>query len=730
MSNKKQKFLDLALKRLKRVVDAENDNRKEGIEDLKFLNGEQWDPQEKQRRSRTGRPVLQVDLLSKFVDQVVGDERHNRPRIKVRPEDSVADVQIANIRQGLISNIEYQSNAESIYDQAFEQAVSCGYGAWRVLTRYTEENPFIQEIYLERIKNPFLVYMDPDAKDLTYMDANWGFILTRMSRDEYEEKYPKSELPGDQLKVGPGMSNELWYNKETVTLAEYFVRKKVKTTYCQMEDGTFMTEDKAKELLDDWDKRNKQIISDAEIKLASIDNVIQFPNQTGDQPPIPATGPVPTMGQMPPMDSGPRPTIVKRREADRFVVKRFVISAIDVLNDNGLEGEDIPGKYIPLVLLKGKERNIEGKDYVRSLIRNAKDPQRLLNYWNTSAAEVIALQPKSPWLGTPKMFEGFENDYALSGVENYPFLQYNIDPDAGPGAKPTRQGPGEPPVAMFTQISRAESNIEAVIGMSRVDVGGPGPERTGQAVIQKQKPGDIGTYAFYDNLCRCVGYTGRIINEMIPEVYDTERDVRIRRPDDTETFAPINTTTGNAIRKMTANPDRYNLMNIEKLKSLIAVHGDNARFNEIGIGRYSTIVTAGPSYATQRQESVEYLLRLTQALPKQMGIAADLLVQNMDFRDADELATRLRKMLPPGMLRQRPGEPPSPPLPPPPQAVAQQKKVELEMKKIELMNAKIELEKIKVLNELGQSQSEMRKLVLDILTELHAPDHVADNIRG
>ena len=147
-----REFLDLATKRLKREIDADEHNRQAAIEDLKFLNGDQWDPAEEQRRRLRGRPCLKTNELPKYVNQVVGDMRHNRARIKVRPVDPAGDVNIARIRSGLISNIEYLSNAEAIYDYAGEMATSCGLGAWRVLTRYTEENPFICEELLEGVE--------------------------------------------------------------------------------------------------------------------------------------------------------------------------------------------------------------------------------------------------------------------------------------------------------------------------------------------------------------------------------------------------------------------------------------------------------------------------------------------------------------------------------------------------------------------------------------------------
>src|SRR3972149_5706375 len=194
----KEKILRLANKRLARCVDADQHNRSAAIEDLKFLNGEQWDENELKLARFRKRPALQINLLPKYVDQIVGEERLNRPRVKIRPVDSKADVHLARIREGIVRNSEYLSRADQIYDQAFEMAVSCGYGAWRGLTRYTEENPFIQEIYLESVKNPFLVFLDPDCKDDTVADAKFGFVLQRMPKEDFDEKWPNAQYPGER----------------------------------------------------------------------------------------------------------------------------------------------------------------------------------------------------------------------------------------------------------------------------------------------------------------------------------------------------------------------------------------------------------------------------------------------------------------------------------------------------------------------------------------------------
>ena len=134
---------------------------------------------------------------------------------------------------------------------------------------------------------------------------------------------------------------------------------------------------------------------------------------------------------------------------------------------------------------------------MRSLIRDAKDPQRLLNFWVTDSAEIVDMIPKAPWIGTARQFEGYEQDYAAANAENFPFLKYNIDQGAPP---PSRVGTAAPPVAVFEQIGQAKQAIRDTIGMFGSDMGDRGPELSGKAILQRQKPGDVGTFAFIDNL--------------------------------------------------------------------------------------------------------------------------------------------------------------------------------------------------------------------------------------
>jgi hypothetical protein len=740
LDEKIRDFLDLAMMRLKKCVDADEHNRLEAIDDLNFLNGDQWDPKEKQKRKLRGRPTLQINLLPKFVDQVVGDERKNRPRVKIRPVDSKADVHIAKIREGIISSIEYNSSSPAIYDESFESMVSCGYGAWRVLTRYTEEDPFLQEIYMQLIENPFLVYMDPDSKDPSFADAKYGFIIEKMDEDKFKEEYPGQEFPTDIVKYGTGLGQENWYADKQVTVAEYFVRETIKRTMCLMYDGQVLSEEDAAQQIQEWEEKTKlSLHAPSPVDLPPP----QVPTGSGDpsalpmQPPLPGMAPpmvsalpanpmaVPTGTPTPvPFDNTESPRIIKKRSADVPIIKHYIISASDIIKGD-LSGSDFPGKYVPIVLMTGKRRNIEGKRFIRGLVRDAKDPQRMINYWNTSAAETVALSPKAPWLGTPKHFENFENDYAAANTENYPFLKFNIDP-MNPALIPQRNHPGDPPVAIFAQIARGEENLKSVIGMFNADVGAQGPEITGAAINARQRPGDIGTFAFLDNLSRAVMHSGRIINEMIPSVYDTERDIRVRHLDDTETHVPVNTTIASAMKMMKTNPDRFRGMDMKRLEVSAKKHGRQARFNDLTIGKYDVVVSIGPSYATARAEAVDVLTKLLQTNPQMASMAMDLVVENLDFKDADKLAARFRKMLPPGLVPPDPSEEPPAPKPPDPKMLIAKAKMDVELERLNVQKERAKVEQIKALKEAADAKGDVKKMIMEILMDLHSPQHPAD----
>jgi hypothetical protein len=691
MSKEKEaEFLEKCMKRLKMAIDADNHNRTAAIEDLKFINGDMWDSGEKQQRSLDKRPCLQINLLNKFLNQIVGEQRQNRVMIKVRPEDGQADEPTAKIIAGLVAKIQHKSKFKVIGNFAFDQCVKSGYGAWEVLTRKTPENPFEKEIYLRLLKNPFVVYLDPEPDDPD--EAMWGFVITKMNKDEFEEKYPGFTKPDDFFNKGQGIGSEHWYDKDTVTVARYYVRESEKKKRVQMSDGEVMDEDKAKEIIASWQKT----YNDLKKQGQEVSKMVV-------------------------------PSIIREDEEECYKVKCYTVTAFDVLDE-----KDWPGSMIPLVLMTGRETNIEGKRYIKGFVRDAKDPQKLFNYWYTSAAEHIALAPKSPWVASAKMIEGYESDYLQSNTRNIPVLKAKHDPNF-PRMMPQRQPPVQPPAAMFQAINDARQNIHDSIGMANRDVmGQAGPERSGIAIRQAQMPADIGTMDIFEHYADAVERTGRIIVDMIPNVYDTDRDVTVRNVDETEQFVPVNTNAKSALERMQKEPNKFQGMNLEHLKNMMNTKGGSAHYNSLKFGKYGVVIDTGPATSTLRQEAGEKFMQLLQT---PMGsllerIAPDLVIKNFDFLEADEFARRAKKILPAGLVEPKPGDPPSKPLPPAPAVQLMMAKSQTEQAKQKTQQVALQVKLVQLYKETKETDTEVRSQILEILNQLYADKHPADFMEG
>lgn len=309
--------------------------------------------------------------------------------------------------------------------------------------------------------------------------------------------------------------------------------------------------------------------------------------------------------------------IIRKRTVDTHKVMWAKISGKDVL-----EGpQELPCKYLPIVAVTGEEMHVEDEVIRTSVIRYAKDPQRLYNYWSSAQAEMVMLQPKAPYLVTAKQVAGLEEFWNQANTANRPYLPYNPDEKA-PGV-PQRAQPPVSSQGMAQEVMKAAEDMKATTGIYDAGLGNQGNEQSGVAIRQRQLEGDISTSIYADNLAKAIAYCGRIIVDMIPKVFDTNRMVRIVGQDDTEKMVEVNGL-------------RTSIDGVELI-------------NPLGQGKYDVRVTVGPNYTTRRQETAESMMQFVQAFPQAGQVAGDLIAEAMDWPDSDKLAYRLKKILPPGM---------------------------------------------------------------------------------
>ena len=418
-----------------------------------------------------------------------------------------------------------------------------------------------------------------------------------------------------------------------------------------------------------------------------------------------------------------RLTIVDRKETKRRKVRHYVMTATEILSKNGVDGEPFPGKYVPIIVVQGPEINIEGKPYIRSGIKFAKDPQRNHSYWGTAAGEQVALAPKNPWVGTPKQFDGFQADYAAFPIKNYPLAQYNPQVLDGLMVPPPHREPTpNPPVGMFEMIKETRQAVEDAMGMSPRDVQGQGmPGLSRPAILEDRRPSELGNFEFFDNLTRGIVHGIRVLNEML-EIYDTDRDIRYRAPDNTEMHVPINTTVGRALERVKKDPDKYRGkdvgLTVQKLTYLKKKYGEDHPFNDLSMGKYEVNFSTGPSYATQRAEALDWWLKYANVDKRVPQIMGDIIVGAHDDIFSEAGSKRLRKLLPPGIAEPEPNELVPPPPPPPPQVKLMMAKAQTEQLKQqrEIIRGKIEL--VRLYKETHEGEHEIRAQILKILGEL------------
>lgn len=349
--------------------------------------------------------------------------------------------------------------------------------------------------------------------------------------------------------------------------------------------------------------------------------------------------------------------LVKEREAERIRIRWRKISGKEVLAD-----ETLPIRYIPVIPVIGEEVDIEGKNHIRSAIYYARDAQHTYNYYKSVAAETLALAPRSPWLLTAAQIEGHEELWDNANNTPSPYLTYNGNTNE---PAPQRLNPPPQPAGEISMALGAADDIKVTTGMFDASLGAQGNEMSGTAILARQNQGATATMIFHDNLGCAIEQCGRILIDWIPSVYDTERVVRIL---DLE---------GNPKVK-TVNQRRYDMLT-----------GITTLLNSITVGKYDVVVTAGPNFASKRLEAAQAMMQMLQAVPQIFGIAGDLIVKNMDWPGADELAARIKRSIPPQItvdpdspegqaMRNQP--PPVPPAVQMQQAEAQRKNQELQLK--------------------------------------------------
>lgn len=617
-------FLRVAYERANMAALWWQENFRRALKDLNFLYEEQWTMEE--LNEREGRPTLTMNKLTAYVDQVVGDQRQNRPSIKAHAARAAVlngatqqgmmqgqqlapmkrmksltkpnkDYEIADVRSGLIKNIEYNSDAESPYDMAFQHAVESGFGWLRVFTKYSDDSGFDQDIKIKAIRNRFAVLMDPigGLSETDFSGAEWCFVMGIMRRSEFNKRYPSA--------VAGGMTDTVadqaltWYmGEDVVTVAEYFYREPVTRRLLQLSNGKEVWYDEVKDIEDEMARQGIQIVRDRKVKTHRV----MWCKITGNS-----------------------------------ILEKPIETVFST---------------IPVVPVFGKEATIKDLTIWRGLIRYARDAQRAHNFWFSAATERVALAPKAQWVVDARSIEGLEPIWKSANRKNWSYLPYRHRPDVPP---PRREAPPQMPNAELQLVNYASDEIKATTGLFDASLGAMSNETSGKAIIARQRQGDRGTFPFQDNLSKALRRVGMLCNEGIDRIYDGSRIIRIMFPDGGGDWIAIN-----------------QVIRDEQTGKLVVLHD----INEV---KCDITVDAGPNYQTQRAEAADSFMNLIgqvgNAMPPQItSLLSYAAMRNMDAPGMDDVLKAFKKLLQ-GQQVLEPDDDTPPPQPTPADQIAMAK---------------------------------------------------------
>lgn len=559
-----------ALDRFQLVENKEKHNRELSVEDILFAQvaGQQWQERhgnsdDNNREEEPDRPRFEINTLASAIDTVVGNQRLNDIAINAFSTGQGTNKDAATIIDGIIRNIEYQSKARNIYDSAFDETLNGGYGGWRIISEFMDDS-FNQELKIKPINAATTsLWFDVNAKEYDKSDSKWAFLTFTVNKKDFKATYPKALVTDFQQDRFTAQDSNCftWFRDDNIRIAEYWRKVPKEKELFLMSEGSLMA---------DLDK--------AQIEVLQQNNI----------------------------------TVVRSRKADGFEIEHFVMNGAEILEPKQVE----IGKFIRLIPLFGKITHVQEREHVRGVVRFAKDPSRMYNYSRSSIVEKAALSPTDPYWMTPEQAKGHVPELNKLNVDNPPVAYYNAQvKDNVAVPPPARTGAPQVEQALIEAAVTAKQDVQAATGITQTQAlpGGAIDRRSADAVNAQQQIGDTGTFVFTDNYTKSIEYGGRILADLIPLIYDAERQVRIVAPDGEGEIVTINGADG---------------------------------MNDIRQQKFDVTIKTGPAFASMRERAADLLISLSEN-EAFAPLVPDLIAKHLplDGSASKELHDRIRKQM-------------------------------------------------------------------------------------
>ena len=584
MAFKDSPFMVTLRDRFHSAQTASAENRKEALIDKNFKNLQQWPQGIKDARENEGRPALTFDQLNPSIRQLCNQQRSSRPGIQINPVSDGADEATAEILQGLIRNIEQNTDAPAseAYAWAFEDAVSIGLGYWRLNTCYCSPEGFDQELVIERVLNPESVSVDPASIKPHQADAQWYILTQDFERKEYERRWPNSDLASLEDFTELGNQAPDWFPDEKIRVAEYWYLDYVTTKLAQLADGSIVDAD-------------------------------QVPEGT---------------------------QIVSTRTAESPQCRYALVNAVEILDGEKTKGrlwpsDTRPSRYLPFIPVMGEELFVDGQRIRRGIIRAARDPQRAYNFERSALTEGVALAKSPPWIADAEQVEPFRDLWESQASRNAAYLPYKSKSVDGSLVPPPQRNIANPPIeGIVVAINLNRQDLHAITGYyDQSDPSRKNADQSGRAILARQETSSTGHAHYLANFRAALVYSGKLLVHLIPAVYDRPgRIIRILGLEDQMRQVMLNQPFQQQTPKAPPQP-------VPPETFQPGMH----QFYDLNVGRYDVTVTVGGSYSTRRQEAVDVGMKLMEVLPQQAPLIAPTVIEQMDGPGHAQIAKILKK---------------------------------------------------------------------------------------
>lgn len=588
-----------------------SENISRGKADVDFLIRDQWEKQERNTFALYGKPALTFNKLYDSVKKIGGEQRKNKPDLIVRSLNGRASQEEIDLRADLVRTIAYQSQNELVYQGAFMSALERGYGAFQIGIEYENPNSFHEVIRYWLIQDPTMASFDPQAIQPHKGDGNFCARNYVMSREEFKATYPYIPYPVSYTDPVPKQSIQWTANDESIVLCDYFVKEWTPIVLYKLSNGRAVTKEQ-------WETMQKRLKMIKEMGQNAV-----------------------VVGGMILNDI---PVIVGERQSQTHKIIHYRLIHNQIVDFN-----EWPSKYLPIIFCDGDSHWIDGQQYTKSFIHDAKDAQRFINYVGSEIAGEIKNRRREQWLATPDNLTGYDFMWRNPELQAGALV---AKPDPKTGQMPQKQPPWDLSPAMLQEYQRGTMDIKEILGFHEELQGAESNAQSGVAIANRQRAGSMSAFVFFDNLNQAIEQGGRVVLDLLPIVYggEEERGIIVSKSDGS------------------SHPMMINQRN-----------SDGSMSNVLEKGDYDIEIDTGPSFAVQKEAALQLFLGLVQTNPQLFPLVADLIAKNLDVQFRPQIEERFKSLVPPEILAKEQGLPPPPPQPNPQEEMLALQKEMLQM---------------------------------------------------